>query len=87
MKEFSVRMAITMCECAENHAGMQQIGNKHDSGISLDQLKLFADKYSSSGADLTPEGGVIDGVTCEPTGVLVMSNFIDLLCGENMATC
>ena len=38
-------ITITMCDVAENHAGMQKIGYKTNKGFSLDQLKCIQEAF------------------------------------------
>ena len=47
---------ITFCECAENHAGMQQIGSKAQSGISYSECLQLAESHGGQVVDLTVDG-------------------------------
>jgi hypothetical protein len=52
----SLMFTVTFCECAENHAGMQQIGSKSNSGISYQDCLNLAEQYSGRVIDLSFTG-------------------------------
>lgn len=67
---------LTFCEVAENHAGMQKIGELAESGYSLKQLKRFARAFEDHKIyDLSIEG--------YEAHVLVAKGGLDTLCDSN----
>ncbi|HSW76953.1 MAG TPA: hypothetical protein VLG50_07895 [Candidatus Saccharimonadales bacterium] len=48
-------ITITFGECVENHAGMQQIGNKSNIGLSVDELKEAKTKIEQCGVKVDVE--------------------------------
>lgn len=44
-------ITITFCETAENHKGMQMIGDMMDQGLSVDDLKQIQERFIEYGAD------------------------------------
>ena len=74
---------LTFCECAENHAGMQKLGDKADLGFTTQELRKFQADLLSNGVeskyyDLTIQDSV-------EAGVLVIPNGVDQLLGQGKA--
>lgn len=44
-------ITVTFCDCAENHVGMEKIGDMTDRGFSLDELKAFRKAFCKLGID------------------------------------
>ena len=56
-KKRAFTFTVTFCEVAENHAGMQKIGELTESGYSLEQIKNFAKAFQDPQIhDLSIEG-------------------------------
>ena len=51
MSEKDKIITLTYGDCAENHVGMQQLGEKEDRGFSLDELKKLCVKMKKDGAN------------------------------------
>src|SRR5437870_4875019 len=75
-------ITITLCECGENHAGMQQIGKKAEHGYSLEDLLGVKTIIEDMGGncelfrinDLLPVE-----VTAEEAHILVIRNGINII--------
>jgi hypothetical protein len=77
-------VTITFGDQAENHKGMQIIGNAANAGFSTDDLKLAKEKFESKGAKckiinlkLLLDEDVRDKV--EPASILVIKNGVDCI--------
>eukprot|EP01130_Rhizamoeba_saxonica_P012205 TRINITY_DN5126_c0_g1_i1.p1 TRINITY_DN5126_c0_g1~~TRINITY_DN5126_c0_g1_i1.p1 ORF type:complete len:279 (-),score=70.31 TRINITY_DN5126_c0_g1_i1:42-857(-) len=85
---------LTLGDQAENHAGMQKIGQLAEEGFSVQQLESVKQELESQyGCDCelvylndfaTVENGS-DEINTDPAALLVVRNGIDLLLGENSA--
>jgi len=67
---------VTFGECAENHAGMERLGERADAGFTLPELEAAADRFRDAGwecelTDLAAVAGV-GGLAPEPAWVLVV---------------
>lgn len=81
-------ITLTYGDCAENHVGMQQLGEKEDKGFSLDELKKLCKKMKEDGAncEIIILNDYLDDELKKKVddvgGVLVLRNGIDFLFGE-----
>ena len=81
-------ITLTYGDCAENHVGMQQLGEKEDRGFSLDELKKLCVKMKKNGANC--EIIILNDYLSDELKkkvdyigvVLILRNGIDFLFGE-----
>ena len=81
-------VTLTYGDCAENHVGMQQLGEKEDNGFSVDDLEKLYKKMKEKGNDceLIVLNDYLNGELKEKVEdigvVFVLRNGIDFLFGE-----
>jgi hypothetical protein len=81
-------ITITFSESVENHVGMQKIGEKLESGISVDTLEIAKKKFEKMGyecelIDLIQESGIIElSSRVGPAKVLIIRNGVQALGGN-----
>lgn len=68
-------ITITFGDQAENHAGMQKIGNLADKGLSVDNLKEIRDKYFTNFKTELVELSRSGEKDMDPAAVLVVRNY------------
>ena len=79
-------ITLTFCETAENHKGMQMIGNISDRGMNLDEL-LEAQTYFNSKSITTQLVCLNDyapyNVKTEPAYLLIAKNGVSAICSPD----
>lgn len=84
-------ITITFCDCAENHVGMEQLGNFADNGFNLDDLFAAREWFNKKGActELFDLNYPIENIDIQPNDeayILIIRNGIDYLLGNNGST-
>lgn len=82
-------VTITFGDCAENHVGMQKLGDKAEHGLSCEELRAAQQRFEQLGCtcemiDLVKEGNVAGQLEPEPTEacVLIIRNGLSSLLGS-----
>jgi len=79
-------ITITFGDQAENHHGMQKLGQMADVGFSIDDLKICKEKCESKGylCELIDLNNALEGtnIISEPAGVLIIRNGLQCLLTE-----
>ncbi len=66
-------ITLTYGECAENHAGMERIGEKAIEGFDIDDLKMAKEKFEKSGCPTEIiELNAMIGIKAEPAYILIV---------------
>lgn len=71
---------LTFCECAENHVGMEKIGEKADTGYSINDLRLFESRFKALSGSSSGNTKLIDISNYgQEAGILVIRNGVNLV--------
>lgn len=70
---------LTFCECAENHVGMEKIGQKSATGYSMNDLKHFESKFKSLGSKTEL---ISLSNYAEEAGILIIRDGVNILASD-----